>query len=79
MEGDAFCLQDLFRFRQTSVNTDGHAVGHFEACGVRPQLLERIHSEGVELPQEMFRQRVLAPVGAGAGAAAAGPAVARAR
>ncbi len=60
MEGDAFCLQDLFRFKQTSVDPDGHAVGQFEVCGVRPQLLERIHSEGVELPLEMFRQRVLA-------------------
>ena len=61
MEGEAFCLQDLFRFKQTSVDTDGHATGHFEVCGVRPQLLERIQSEGVELPLEMFRQRVLPP------------------
>ena len=59
MEGEAFCLQDLFRFKQTSVDAEGHAIGHFEACGVRPQLLERIQSEGVELPLEMFRQRVL--------------------
>jgi pilus assembly protein CpaF len=79
MEGDAFCLQDLFRFRQQSVNTDGHAVGHFEACGVRPQLLERIHAEGVELTHEMFRQRVLAPAGSGPAAGPAGPAAARAR
>ena len=39
MEGDAVCMQDVFRFKQSGVDTDGHATGHFEACGVRPQCL----------------------------------------
>jgi pilus assembly protein CpaF len=59
MEGETFCLQDLFRYRQTGVDTQGHAVGQFEVCGVRPQLFEHILAQGVNLPQEMFRQRVL--------------------
>jgi pilus assembly protein CpaF len=59
MEGDTFCLQEIFRFRQTSLDGDGNAVGQFEACGVRPQLLERILSEGGKLPADLFRQRVL--------------------
>jgi pilus assembly protein CpaF len=59
MEGDIICLQDLFRFSQTGVGEDGHAVGHFEACGVRPQLLERLKAEGVSLPENVFRHRVL--------------------
>jgi hypothetical protein len=45
--------------RQTGVDDAGHAKGHFEACGVRPQLLERISAEGISLPLEMFRQRIL--------------------
>jgi pilus assembly protein CpaF len=59
MEGEAVCMQDIFRFKQTSVDSEGHAAGHFEACGVRPHCLERIVAEGIQLPQDMFRARVL--------------------
>jgi len=61
MEGDAFCLQEIFRFRQTGLDGDGNAVGQFEACGVRPQMLDRILAEGVKLPGDLFRQRVMPP------------------
>ncbi len=59
MEGETICLHDLFRFRQTGVGEDGHAQGDFEACGVRPHLLNRIHSEGIDMPHELFQQRIL--------------------
>ena len=60
MEGEAVCMQDIFRFRQSGVDGEGHAIGHFEACGVRPQCLERITGEGIQFAPEMFRNRVLA-------------------
>jgi pilus assembly protein CpaF len=60
MEGDMILLQDIFRFRQLGVGTDGHAYGHAEACGIRPQMLERLEEEGVHLPQDFFQRRVLA-------------------
>ncbi|MBI4602470.1 MAG: CpaF family protein [Planctomycetes bacterium] len=59
MEGDTICLQELFRFRQTGVDPSGHARGHFEACGVRPRLLERLEEEGFEMPADLFQRRVL--------------------
>lgn len=59
MEGDAVCLQDIFRLRQTGVDGDGHARVHFEACGVRPQMLERLAEEGSDLPADLFRRRIL--------------------
>jgi len=62
MEGDIICLQDLFAFRQTGLNADGHAKGHFEACGVRPKTLERIESEGISIPTSIFERRVLSTV-----------------
>ena len=36
IEGDSISLQDLFVFRQSGIDAEGHAKGHFEACGVRP-------------------------------------------
>lgn len=59
MEGEQICMQDLFAFRQTGLGRDGKAEGHFEACGVRPQILARIHAEGIELSPDMFKRRML--------------------
>ena len=61
MEGETVCLQDIFRFKQMGLDEDGHAKGRFEACGVRPHLLGRLVEEGVSLPEDMFRARVLEP------------------
>lgn len=58
-EGDAICMQDIFHYRQLNVDAQGHAVGQFEACGVRPQLLPKILEEGINLPGELFHRRVL--------------------
>jgi pilus assembly protein CpaF len=66
MEGEQFCLQDLFRFRQTGVDVEGNAEGSFETCGVRPRLLDRIKSEGQELPADLFHRRVLSTTGGAA-------------
>jgi pilus assembly protein CpaF len=60
MEGETVCLQDIFRFRQTGVDDEGHATGQFEACGVRPQILHRLRAEGIALAADMFQHRVLA-------------------
>ncbi len=67
MEGDVICLQDIFQFQQTGIDASGHAKGNFEACGVRPRALERLHTEGFDLPSNLFERRVLAAVGEGEG------------
>lgn len=59
IEGDIICLQDIFRFKQVGVDGEGYAKGRFEACGVRPKLLERLQAEGVDLPVDLFQHRVL--------------------
>ena len=61
MEIDQICIQDLFVFRQTGLSDEGMAQGHFEACGVRPQVLDRIHAEGIDLSPELFKRRRLTP------------------
>ena len=65
MEGDVICLQDIFHFQQTGIDADGHAKGMFEACGVRPRALERLKTEGFDLPSNLFERRVLAAIGEG--------------
>jgi pilus assembly protein CpaF len=65
MEGDTVCLHDIFRFSQTGVDESGHARGHFEACGVRPLLLNRLQQKGIKLAPDLFQHRVLAQTGIG--------------
>lgn len=61
MEGDMILLQDVFHFRQSGVGADGHAEGQFEACGIRPQMVRRLEEEGIHMPEDFFRHRVLVP------------------
>ena len=58
-EGEVICLQDIFSFRQRGISDAGHALGHFEACGVRPQIMSRLEERGNELPDNLFQRRVL--------------------
>jgi len=60
MEGDTICLHDIFQFNQLGVDDTGNAYGQFEACGVRPLLLNRLKAQGVEVPLDLFKRRVLA-------------------
>jgi len=55
MEGDVITMQEIFRFRQTGVGTDGMVQGRFEATGIRPRFLEQVMSHGVSLSPDLFR------------------------
>jgi pilus assembly protein CpaF len=59
MEGEVISMQDIFLFKQTGVDADGHAQGYFQATGIRPRCLERLASAGIPLPVEMFERRSL--------------------
>ena len=59
MEGDLVCLHELFVWRQTGIDGEGRAAGCFEACGVRPRLLDRLEAEGVKVSSDFFQKRRL--------------------
>jgi pilus assembly protein CpaF len=59
MEGDTICLHEIFRFDQKGVDEHGNAYGEFEVCGVRPRLLSKLKTYGVEMAPEAFQRRVL--------------------
>jgi pilus assembly protein CpaF len=58
-----YVVRDVFGFRQTAVR-GGRAVGEFYATGYVPRFLPRLHASGIDLPPELFAERVL-PVPAG--------------
>jgi pilus assembly protein CpaF len=55
MEGEVITMQEIFRFRQTGVSTDGIVQGKFEATGIRPRFLDQVMAHGISLPAELFR------------------------
>ncbi|MEZ6130541.1 MAG: CpaF family protein [Planctomycetaceae bacterium] len=59
MEGDTLVMQDIFRFVQEGIDSNGKAYGHFQATGVRPKCVEHLESAGVKLPPSIFAERQL--------------------
>ena len=55
MEGEVVTMQEIFRFRQTGVGSDGQVLGKFEATGIRPKFIEQTMAHGVTLSPDLFR------------------------
>jgi pilus assembly protein CpaF len=54
MEGQVITMQDIFRFDQTGVDTEGRVRGHFRSTGIRPKFTDRFESHGIRLPAGVF-------------------------
>ncbi|MCC9644623.1 CpaF family protein [Rhodopirellula sp. JC740] len=59
MEQDTIILQDIYRFNQKGINSEGKAHGHFVCSGVRPSFMDKLEAAGVRLPASAFRERVM--------------------
>jgi pilus assembly protein CpaF len=59
MEQDVIIMQDVFRFKQLGIDSNGRAYGQFEATGVRPTFVTRLEAAGIKLPSNLFAERVL--------------------
>jgi pilus assembly protein CpaF len=59
MEQDVIIMQDVFRFKQLGLDSNGRAYGQFEATGVRPAFVTRLEASGIKLPSNLFAERVL--------------------
>jgi pilus assembly protein CpaF len=56
MEGEVVTMQDLFRFEQRGIDSDGRVVGEFRGTGLRPRFAEKFEIAGVHLPPDIFAQ-----------------------
>jgi pilus assembly protein CpaF len=55
MEGETITMQEIFRFRMQGRDENNMVIGHFEATGIRPKLLEDLAAHGVSLNSDLFR------------------------
>lgn len=54
MEGDIITMQEIYRFSQTGLATDGTVAGNFRATGVRPKFMDRLKSYGLQVSESTF-------------------------
>jgi pilus assembly protein CpaF len=54
----AYVLEDIFGYEQTGVK-NGNAVGDYFVTGYKPACLKRFKAAGIEVPEELFRRRML--------------------
>ena len=59
MEGDVVVMQDIFRFEQDGVDSQGRAHGRIVSTGVRPLFMDRLLAHGCSVSPELFTQRDL--------------------
>jgi pilus assembly protein CpaF len=55
MEGDVVTMQEIFRFRQTGVTSEGQVQGRFEPTGIRPRFVDQLAAHGISLSTDLFR------------------------
>jgi pilus assembly protein CpaF len=54
MEGDTIVLTDIFKFEQSSSNTEGRILGELKPTGIRPLFSPRLEAAGFKLRPEVF-------------------------
>ena len=55
IEGDVITTHPVFQFVREGLDAHGKVAGRFVWSGLRPHLLERVRSRGVDCPDEVFR------------------------
>lgn len=50
-------IEDIFGFRQTSVDAEGNARGEFYTAGYRPKCMQQIEAAGISLPANLFEAK----------------------
>jgi len=58
MEGSVITLQEIFGMEKLGLNKEGKVLGRFKANGIRPRFAEKMMSQGIALPMQMFEEDV---------------------
>lgn len=61
MEGEVVTMQEIFRFKMMGRDENNLVIGHFEATGIRPKMMDELSAQGINLSPDLFRpDRVIA-------------------
>ncbi len=57
MEGDMITMQEIFKYEQIGLDSDGKIIGAHVATGVRPRFAELCKIKNIDLPLEYFEKQ----------------------
>ena len=61
IEGEVLTMQEIFRFKMMGRDENNQVIGHFEATGIRPKMMDELSAHGISLSSDLFRpDRVIA-------------------
>lgn len=61
MEGEVITMQEIFRFKMMGRDENNIVIGHFEATGIRPKMMDDLSAHGINLSPDLFRpEKVIA-------------------
>jgi pilus assembly protein CpaF len=55
MESETITMQEIFRFKMAGRDENNMVIGHFEATGIRPKLMDELAAHGISLSPDLFR------------------------
>lgn len=55
MEGEVVTMQEIFRFKMMGRDENNIVIGHFEATGIRPKMMDDLSAHGITLSPDLFR------------------------
>ncbi len=58
MEGNVILLQDLFVYDQKGIDEAGRVVGMFRPTGIRPGFMQKLETQGIKIPLEVFAPEI---------------------
>jgi pilus assembly protein CpaF len=56
MEIDTITTQDIFKYTQTGISSDGKILGNFEPTGTVPSFIDEIKAKGISLNMKIFQK-----------------------
>lgn len=57
MEGDVVVMQDIYRFVEQGLDSQGHVIGEMQSTGIRPKFSTRLEAAGFKLSAELFSKQ----------------------
>src|SRR3546814_5870888 len=54
MEGDVVSMQEVFRFRRESTDSEGRIHGRYVTTGIRPKFIAEFQARGIQVPEGIF-------------------------
>ncbi len=51
-------IEEIYGYRQTGIDDDGNAIGHFYTTGYQPHCLEKISAAGIGMSNTLFQKTI---------------------